>query len=974
LVTYSAHVSEIGWQSSVRDGGLAGTTGRALSVEALSVSLASGLEGGLSVEAHVADKGWLAGVGSGQVAGTVGEARQMEALRISLTGEVADLYHVYYRTHVSNLGWLGWAKDGEEAGSQGFGNALEALEIVLVAKEGGQAPEGGGDAFKKPLVTYSAHVSEIGWQSSVRDGGLAGTTGRALSVEALSVSLASGLEGGLSVEAHVADKGWLAGVGSGQVAGTVGEARQMEALRISLTGEVADLYHVYYRTHVSNLGWLGWAKDGEEAGSQGFGNALEALEIVLVAKEGGQAPEGGGDAFKKPLWEASYAQQGETTFATVTLPTLANLEHDGVTSVSLTARMFYGSSVTREVKLEKSIAEISDAGFSFDLEDYGLFSVTADFKKGDTVVGSKTESVGISASEYNLAPLSATFPVVLFSLSLWDIAQSGSPTIMMLDRPSAYDWNNLPAGVYGMPYLSKSDIASTSDYSAFAQYVRDLYKLNPNAHFNLYINDITCSLVHSVIYANGIPEGQYSITLMSDGTASYSFYNEAYAVDDPEQKHQNLIDQWDKAKDFAYQTGKASDEYGWHDHWDSMYVVLACEPNAEWWVARKEFFNQGGSVLTQLQADVRVIQKSVGGMLGDLTSKGDATVDEFKKLYDFNDGYFAEAEKQGKKVMVILGSSTEPDLENYIRLVQAYYGDEYLYYYKGHPRTPTDWDPGKQALFNKLGVIDVDSSIAAEFILLFNPDVSVSGYDSTTFDSISDSSMACGLFNWRKADALVGQLGPRHQKMDWFVTPVSSATEKPITDLCPPESVCYLIELSDEVIASKGYDIGIFDATRDMVLFYTKNGEGYELKNTVNNAGNVRYSAHISEIGWQSEVKDGSIAGTTGKALSMEAIKIYLPNQQVAGSVRYRAHVAEKGWLDWVENGATAGTEGEALHMEAIDIELVGDMARSYDVRYRVHVSNIGWMDWVENGADAGTTGRGLAIEAIEVRVVPKNG
>ena len=744
----------------------------------------------------------------------------------------------------------------------------------------------------------------------------------------------------------------------------------MEAIRISLTGAAADAYDVYYRVHSANFGWLGWAANGREAGSQGFGYRMEAIQIQLVPK-GGSAP-GGGEAFKKPIWEAAFAQQGETTSTTVTLPTLAKLKAEGITSVLLTARMSYGSAVTREVKQEKKLSEITDEGFAFDFGDYGPFSVTADFKKGNATVGSKTQSVGISASEYNLAPISATFPVVLFSLSLWDVAQKGAPTIMMLDRPSAYDWDNLPARSYAMPYLSKSAVKSTYDYTAYARYVKDLHALNPSARFNLYINDITCSYVHSVIYANGIPQGQYSITLMSDGTASYSFFNEAYAVANPQQKHQQLIDSWNAAKSSAYATGKASPSYGWHDHWDSMYAVLACEPNAEWWVARKNLFTQGGPVLTQLQADARVIQKSVGGMLGDLTGKGDGAVAEFKKLYDFNDGYFAEAERQGKQVMMILGTYPESDLESYIRLVQAYYGDEYLYYYKGHPNNPTALNPDRKAILDRTGVIDVDSSIAAELILFFNPNVKISGYDTSTFDSVTDESMACGLFGMRKSDALTGDLASRHAKMDWFVTPVSTATEQQIRDLCPSGDACYLVELSDDVIASTGNDIAVFDATKDIITYYARSGGSYAPTKTVNNAGDVRYSAHVSNEGWQGWVKDGALSGTTGKALNVEAVKISLPNQQVSGSIRYSAHVAGKGWLGWVENGAVAGTVGESRQMEAIRVTLTGEMAAKYNVRYRAHVAQRGWLGWVENGAVAGTTGSGLRLEALEIELVAK--
>ncbi len=824
------------------------------------------------------------------------------------------------------------------------------------------------------LISYSAHVSDVGWQPSVRDGAVAGTTGRSLRMEALSVSLGAGVDGGLSVEAHVSDKGWLSAVGAGQVAGTTGESRQMEAVRLSLTGPAAAQYDVYYRVHSANFGWLGWAKNGEDAGSQGYGYGMEAIEVQLVAKDGGQAPVLDGEAFKKPIWEASYGQQGETTRATVKLPTLVQLQEAGVTSAEFTACMSYSSAVTREVKLEKKISEITDEGFAFDFEDYGPFAVTVDFKRNGQVVGSETQSVGISASEYNLAPLSATFPVVLFSLSLWDIAQSGSPTVVMLDRPSAYDWNSLPSGTYGMPFLSKNAIASTSDYTAYARYVEELYRLNPNAHFNLYINDITCSLVHSIIYANGIPQGQYKITLMSDGSATYSFFNDAYSVDDPEQKHQQLVDQWNGAKEFAYETGEVGSGYGWHGHWDSMYALLNCEPSTEWWVARKNLFTQGGPVLDELKADTRVIQKSVGTMLSDLSEKGDATVAEFKQLYDFNDGYFAEAERQGKQAMMILGTyPSEGDLESYIRLVQAYYGDDYLYYYKGHPNSPTALNPSRQEILERTGVIDVDSSIAAELILFFNPSIKISGYDTSTFDSVTDDSMACGLFDKRKAVALASDKASRYRKMDWFVTKVSSNTEEPIIELCPTGDTCYLVELSDAAIISSGNDIAIFNVTRDIISYYAKTDNGYSLTKEINNEGDVRYSAHVANEGWQAWMKDGSLAGTTGKALSVEALKISLPNQQVEGSIQYRAHVADKGWLGWVENGAVAGTEGESRQMEAIEIKLTGEIAEKYTINYRVHVASKGWMEWVEDGALAGTTGEGLGLEAIEVRLVPIN-
>ena len=57
----------------------------------------------------------------------------------------------------------------------------------------------------------------------------------------------------------------------------------------------------------------------------------------------------------------------------------------------------------------------------------------------------------------------------------------------------------------------------------------------------------------------------------------------------------------------------------------------------------------------------------------------------------------------------------------------TYYGNEYAYY-KGHPNTPTGLWPSKQDQLRSLGITDIDSSVAAELILFFNPEVAPSGY------------------------------------------------------------------------------------------------------------------------------------------------------------------------------------------------------------------------------------------------------
>ena len=90
------------------------------------------------------------------------------------------------------------------------------------------------------------------------------------------------------------------------------------------------------------------------------------------------------------------------------------------------------------------------------------------------------------------------------------------------------------------------------------------------------------------------------------------------------------------------------------------------------------------------------------------------------------------------------------------------------------------------------------------------------------------------------------------------------------------------------------------------------------------------------------------------------------------GSIRYRVHVEGIGWMDWVKNGELAGTTGQAKRVEAIRIELSDGLNAEYDVEYRVHVQDIGWMNWVKNGELAGTTGQAKRVESLQIRLTKK--
>lgn len=135
---------------------------------------------------------------------------------------------------------------------------------------------------------------------------------------------------------------------------------------------------------------------------------------------------------------------------------------------------------------------------------------------------------------------------------------------------------------------------------------------------------------------------------------------------------------------------------------------------------------------------------------------------------------------------------------------------------------------------------------------------------------------------------------------------------------------------------------------------------------TTDTRKDITYQTHVQYQGWQNNVKEGELSGTTGKELRLEAIKINNSNKDF--SLKYRVHVQYQGWQNWKKQGELAGTTGQNLRLEAIQISLEG--SEKYSVEYRVHVQYQGWQDWKQNGELAGTTGQSLRLEAIQIRII----
>ena len=289
-IQYEAHVSNIGWMSSKRDGSTAGTTGQSKAVEDLKVSILNPEEdGSVQIDAHVSGIGWQGwDTPSASEGGTTGQGRAVEAVRLRLTGSLAKDYDVYYRVHASNIGWMAWAKDGEEAGTTGMSCSLEAVQIKLVKKGASHPDTTGYSHLEIPTVTYSSQAKGA-WQNSVSAGEVSGTTGKGISITGFSAKITSFVAGEINYQLHLSNVGWTSGKSNGDQLSSATESNPVEAIKVSLSGDLATYFDVWYRVHIENVGWLGWTKNGAVAGSTGYGAHVQAVQ-VRITRKGAAAP------------------------------------------------------------------------------------------------------------------------------------------------------------------------------------------------------------------------------------------------------------------------------------------------------------------------------------------------------------------------------------------------------------------------------------------------------------------------------------------------------------------------------------------------------------------------------------------------------------------------------------------------------------------------------------------------------------
>ena len=142
-------------------------------------------------------------------------------------------------------------------------------------------------------VSYSTYYAN-GGTLNASDGALSGY-GNATAMYRITINASSpsGIDGNVQYNVHRQTYGWSGwqNAGTTQTTSPHGE-RRIEAVEIKLTGNMANLFDVYYTGHMQSVGDLGWARNGDTLGSTGLCKRLEKIAIRIIPKDADPASYG----------------------------------------------------------------------------------------------------------------------------------------------------------------------------------------------------------------------------------------------------------------------------------------------------------------------------------------------------------------------------------------------------------------------------------------------------------------------------------------------------------------------------------------------------------------------------------------------------------------------------------------------------------------------------------------------------------
>ena len=460
---------------------------------------------------------------------------------------------------------------------------------------------------------------------------------------------------------------------------------------------------------------------------------------------------------------------------------------------------------------------------------YGTPKLNIIIKKGGDK-NEKNEEFYIPAKEVLIAAFHASLPVLIFSFDFFNIRKNFNyPIYVSLERYEAWEWNKLPERIFIFDILDENNFNINFDaiLNKLKKWIEQMFKVNNKVKINLFITDVHNFIIPLCIYSNNIPSDNYNVYLLSDGTGSYSTFNEKF---DNNETYINTYNQMkNKYKEFKNYVwnrkryDKNSNAFKNIRSWELFsysYIIVKEEKNVFWWLTKIKgaFAPNNPALLEELLNNTNIALKDLNILFKSLNNEHK---EQLKNLFNFNSNFFEEAYRLNRSVMLIAGTNdnTEYNLYDYCLTIESFYKNDYIYYYKAHPGTPIENNQKKIDNLKKINVTPIDSNIPLEVIMFFNPNVFCSGYYTSSFIEIDKENLKALFGQYKKEDEYFN-------KFDFFCQYIKKDNEK-YGKYLGDNGDGIVLEINNIKLVDFDYDFGIYLKNNNSVKYYKYKGNNF---------------------------------------------------------------------------------------------------------------------------------------------------
>lgn len=324
-----------------------------------------------------------------------------------------------------------------------------------------------------------------------------------------------------------------------------------------------------------------------------------------------------------------------------------------------------------------------------------------------------------------------TLPTLYAGLNIFN---NDHETYFWYLRGGTFDRTYFPERVHFFE-TQRDGATSHIDHTLILEQLFRLRMEHEDPYFNFYFDDLRAHYILDFPIAANIPYANYGITMLSDGTGSYSTYK---AI--KENEYVAFQADWDSYVNSYQNEGML---FNWGSDNNGMPLAkyapfLTKYANVNYWLQFPEYLsNTQSDTLKKDKDNFKITKKNPHTMyealdLDDLSLFNDAVLSAAETNIAYYNEQFINRDRD---ILIITGTNLRGLETNvdYIDQVISDYGDTHYMYFKPHPAYPPDGE--LNSYFDDNDIITLPHRTPMEAILWMYPDVYIGGYNSSLYMS-----------------------------------------------------------------------------------------------------------------------------------------------------------------------------------------------------------------------------------------------